>query len=466
MVCGSHSHFVAVDSGWITNTSFFAFIRWFVEVTGAGVNGKVVALMVDNHKSRFSEEMWIYAAEHGVLLFALPSNSTGKLQPVDVGPGREFRAALNEIHDNESVNFTAKPLGRDDIVGRVLHPAWDRGFSRKAILDGWKNSGFFPLNRAAVRIEELVPQVVDVAAITQTLPISEHLKEIVILPTAKEVEEFHARLARRKKGGRKPKLQPRARLLTDVGEKAIAKELREAREKKVADDAKAAEAKERKKQEAAEKKAEKEAKKAERQKQREEKKREKEQKQRDKEEQKRQREEKKREREEKKQKRLAERESKQKRRGLAKSKAKAPKRGPAVRLRSRLIVSDAESDSDEAEREGNADSKMELDFESGSESEWHESDGEGNDDSSGSGSETEAESEPAAAADSKAQPADSGADQGVAPASSRKRPADADDNAPAKRGRWQDGTYRKLTYGSLVKGAGLCVRHHALIFAR
>lgn len=439
-------------------------------MTGAGVDGKVVALMVDNHTSRFSEEMWIYAAENGVLLFALPSNSTGKMQPVDVGPGKEFRAALNRIHDDESVNFKADPLARDNIVGRVLHRAWDAGFTRRAILVGWKNSGFFPLNRHAVKLEELVPQPEAAVAATETLPVPTDLQQILVLPSKDDIAAFHAALAKKRRG-RKPKLKPRCRVLTAVGEQKIAAEIREKARQKAIDQEKAAEEKEKKKREREEKKKAKDAEKEEKKRRREEKKRDNEAKRNEKEEKKRERAEKKKIAQENKKMRLGagrgrrkkEREAKREEKVNAEAAVAAEsdsRRRRADRSR-RWHTVDSDSDTEheagngKGQRRGNADTS-ENEMDSGSESEW--SDGEDREVNSDSDIDRDSEDEGGDEAepgrdgnkDSKIGIDDAENKGSTPPKRGRKRVADTSSEQTAKRCR-SDG-YRNLVYEDLKKG--------------
>lgn len=450
-----------VDSGWITKDSFFAFIQYFIRLTGAGVDGKVVALMVDNHTSRFSEEMWIYAAENGVLLFALPSNSTGKMQPVDVGPGKEFRAALNRIHDDESVNFKADPLGRDNIVGRVLHRAWDAGFTRRAILVGWKNSGFFPLNRHAVKLEELVPQPEAAVAATETLPVPADLQQILVLPSKDDIAAFHAALAKKRRG-RKPKLKPRCRVLTAVGEQKMAAEIREKARQKAIGQEKAAEEKEKKKREREEKKKAKDADKEEKKRRREEKKRDNEAKRNEKEEKKRKRAEKKKKTEEKKMRLAAGRGRKKKEREAKREEKENPEAAVAAESDSRQrradrsrrwhtvdCDSDNEHEARKGQRKGNADSS-ENEMDSGSESEW--SGGEYREENSDSDDEGGAETEPGRDGNkySKMGIVDAENKDSTPPKRGRKRAAETSSEQPAKRGR--NNGYRKLVYDDLKKG--------------
>ena len=198
----------------------------------AGVDGKWVLLMVDNHASRFDDEMWAFAAEHNILLFALPSSSTAKMQPLDVGPNVRFKEALFDCYDNECCDWKANPLSKRDIVGRVLYPAWNVGFSKEAIQIGWRDSGFYPFDRKRVKPIELVATTrAQAGEETKTLAIPDDLAEVLILPSDSELASFHQQLAPKRKG----KTKYRARLLTTKGEQQAAQEYREEQQKKAAE---------------------------------------------------------------------------------------------------------------------------------------------------------------------------------------------------------------------------------------
>lgn len=228
----------------MTKDTFFAFVRFFAALTKPVERNVWVLLLVDNHSSRYSEEMWQFAAEHHIILMALPSNSTASMQPVDVGPNKQFKAELFSRFDAECCDPTKPPVVKHTVVQRILHPAWDAAFSRAHIDLGWRESGFWPLNPGKITAVELVPQTLaDAQALlpVQTLAIPADLAEICVLPTEEQLARVHAGL--KGKGGR---VKPRARILTTHGERLVADEvMRKVEEKKAAKEAKEAKRRER-----------------------------------------------------------------------------------------------------------------------------------------------------------------------------------------------------------------------------
>jgi len=227
------------------------FIQFFAAASGAGVNGKWVILIVDNHESRFNAAMWDYCAERHILLLALPPNSTPLLQPVDVGPNERFKYWLKRLHDKENRALPVGaghsfdimmldvpeeerdearqvllqkwdgPVGKHNIIQRILHPAWKLAFTKSRILRGWRDTGLVPLNRYAVKPTAFVPKTVEQAISllpeeTKTFHVPADLEELLPLPTNGELSSYHEKLKKKGKEGRPKQKGPR--MLTPLGE--------------------------------------------------------------------------------------------------------------------------------------------------------------------------------------------------------------------------------------------------------
>jgi hypothetical protein len=319
--------------GWITKESFFAFIKFFARNVNAGADGRWWLLIVDNHSSRYNEEMWKFAADHKILLLALPSNSTSMLQPVDVGPNGPFKAALHRLIDVE--NAKPVPPERHDIVGRVLYPAWKSAFTPENVSVGWRNSGLFPLDRTKIRDIDLIPRTVAEAKEqlpqqTKTWAVADDLDEILIVSSEQELKESRDKLE--KKSGARP--HPRA--LSTNGERKAAAAYEQKQEAKRA-----------KKAGAAAKRTEREAKREAAAAQKERKQKEKEEKKAEKD---RVNAEKAKAKETGKAEKAREREAKK----AAKEKEKEQKRAARPKSKAKSKAAEQKSDRDDADRNGNA----------------------------------------------------------------------------------------------------------------
>ena len=74
------------DSGWMKSEVFYAyvaevFIPWIEENNIT----KPVLFFIDGHKSHLNLEISRFCDENGIILYALPQNTTHILQPADVG---------------------------------------------------------------------------------------------------------------------------------------------------------------------------------------------------------------------------------------------------------------------------------------------------------------------------------------------------------------------------------------------
>lgn len=65
-------------TGWQNQRSLYKWIKWFKAQTSP-TRDNPVALILDQHSTRFSFEIREYCREHGIMLVLLPPNMTSKL---------------------------------------------------------------------------------------------------------------------------------------------------------------------------------------------------------------------------------------------------------------------------------------------------------------------------------------------------------------------------------------------------
>jgi hypothetical protein len=145
---------------WTNEQAFFLFIRWFAWQLDSRYpafrdKGQHALLLVDGHSSRFNPDMLEYAMAHNIILLCYPANTTAKLQVNDVtlhGPLKNIAGGLLQALANDAV-----PLTTDVFIQKIIFPAWQQAFSRANILKGFKKTGIWPMNRAAIPEIELLP---------------------------------------------------------------------------------------------------------------------------------------------------------------------------------------------------------------------------------------------------------------------------------------------------------------------
>ena len=123
-------------------------LEWLTRVfdpqTKVRANGKPRVLICDGFGSHETLEILEFCFTNNIILCRLPSHTSHKLQPCDVGP---FAPLKTEYRDQvERMN-----RGGIDVVGKehftyLYSPARDRAFTKRNIRAGWAATGLFPFN--------------------------------------------------------------------------------------------------------------------------------------------------------------------------------------------------------------------------------------------------------------------------------------------------------------------------------
>ena len=111
-----------------------------------------VILLMDGHKSHYNPETIQLAAEEGVVLFALPPNTTHISQPLDKSCFGPLKSAWREACHKFTTSNPGKVVSRFSF-SQIFHEAWDSAMTRNNIIAGFRVTGIYPLCRAA-----LIPQ--------------------------------------------------------------------------------------------------------------------------------------------------------------------------------------------------------------------------------------------------------------------------------------------------------------------
>ena len=124
----------------ITSASFRAWMRLLVAASGC-TRERPVLVLVDNHSSRFDAAMREEAAEAGIILLALPANSTHITQPLDAIPFGVFKSGSHKAVDQAQLHgVIVNNLNRIEL----LAPAWRDAMSPKTISAAFAKTGIYP----------------------------------------------------------------------------------------------------------------------------------------------------------------------------------------------------------------------------------------------------------------------------------------------------------------------------------
>jgi hypothetical protein len=160
--------------GFITEESFFAWLKMFVEELDAkhrvGKTDEEHLLILDQCSVHTSLRILQYADKHNVLLYGLPPHSTNYTQPADVGlfgplkahywnaecelmqlRYRQYLRVLDDWTSEGAKNRQPEPREinvRD--VPILLHSAIPRAFSAENIRSAFKKTGIYPLHKETI----------------------------------------------------------------------------------------------------------------------------------------------------------------------------------------------------------------------------------------------------------------------------------------------------------------------------
>jgi hypothetical protein len=107
-------------------------------------NGKPRVLVNDGFGTHETVEILEFCLENNIILCRLPSHTSHKLQPCDVGVFAPLKTAYrNEV---ERLNRGGiDQIGKEHFTS-LYKPARDKAFTKRNILAGWATTGLFPLN--------------------------------------------------------------------------------------------------------------------------------------------------------------------------------------------------------------------------------------------------------------------------------------------------------------------------------
>ena len=133
-------------------------------------SGRPLLLLLDGHSSYYNPEFIRFAAQKGVIVFALPPNTTHISQPLD---GVCFKA-LKQCWDEQCNSFMSDNPGKTVTLyqfSELFAAAWKKAMTPQNITSSFRATGVFPVNRQALEIlqvKEKSPAKLSMAAIAKT----------------------------------------------------------------------------------------------------------------------------------------------------------------------------------------------------------------------------------------------------------------------------------------------------------
>ena len=123
-------------------------LEWLTRVfdpqTRNVANGKPRVLINDGFGTHETVEILEFALKNNIILCRLPSHTSHKTQPCDVGPFAPLKAAYRD--EVERLNRGGiDQIGKEHFTS-LYKPARSKAFTKRNILAGWAATGLFPFN--------------------------------------------------------------------------------------------------------------------------------------------------------------------------------------------------------------------------------------------------------------------------------------------------------------------------------
>lgn len=135
----------ANKSGWVNSVIFIDILKHFVKFVKC-TEDKPVLLIMDNHESHISIGSLEYAKRNGIILLTLPPHTSGKLQPLDKTVYKSLKTNYNIVCNEWMISNPSRTITIYDIAG-LFGIAYLKAFSPENIINGFKYTGIWPINR-------------------------------------------------------------------------------------------------------------------------------------------------------------------------------------------------------------------------------------------------------------------------------------------------------------------------------
>ncbi|XP_030748956.1 uncharacterized protein LOC115877032 [Sitophilus oryzae] len=140
------------DSGWMRGDNFFDYIandfnEWVTQMQLK----RPILLLIDGHKSHMTMQLSEFCHQNGIILYALPANTTHILQPADVSVFKplktEWKKTVREWQNRpENINISVNKIN----FCRVLQEAIEKANMNQHIINGFKKCGLYPFEPNSV----------------------------------------------------------------------------------------------------------------------------------------------------------------------------------------------------------------------------------------------------------------------------------------------------------------------------
>ncbi|XP_030767155.1 uncharacterized protein LOC115890931 [Sitophilus oryzae] len=146
-------------SGWITEDLFLEWLKHFAQYVNVSTVDLVLVIL-ENHTTHSSLKSYKFCRENGIVLVSLPPHTSHRLQPLDVTFFSSLKTAYSKECDLHMKTHHYSKIEVTDIA-ELFAKAYNRITSKEKGLNGFKNTGIFPLDRNLFGEEEFTEMTVE-----------------------------------------------------------------------------------------------------------------------------------------------------------------------------------------------------------------------------------------------------------------------------------------------------------------
>ena len=137
------------DTGWMKSKLFDSwFKKQFLRYAPAS---RPLILLLDGHSSHYCPDTLKLAAENGVIIVALPPNTTHLTQPLDKGVFGPFKVHWKRVCHDYQVSHPGRVINDYNFCS-LFSKAWIESMTCVNIIAGFRTTGVYPVNRDAIQL--------------------------------------------------------------------------------------------------------------------------------------------------------------------------------------------------------------------------------------------------------------------------------------------------------------------------
>ena len=127
------------SNGWMDSEAFVECLKHIQKVMHTSEQNRLLLIM-DNAEVHMSLMAVDYALENGITIVTLPPHCTAKMQPLDVGIFKGFKASLKVIINEFNLCNPLTPL-QEHMLPEMASKAWVKACKPEAILNAFRATG-------------------------------------------------------------------------------------------------------------------------------------------------------------------------------------------------------------------------------------------------------------------------------------------------------------------------------------